>query len=169
LRFSIPEQSLEFLENPPAYTSPNILESSKEENTAEVPQVTPPNQVENNPEVTPTVQPESEKPHRELTAMSNDPVQTTPHEKPLDEKQQDSEKRGVQQDRTIQRQAPIELSTFPQRKPAVAMNHRPPQTSPTHTMRPTNWVSIPHGPAPPQPSTPQGSGGVGGWFKSLID
>jgi len=121
LRFSIPQQSLDFFsDNPPTYNiSPDVLEPSKEENPINVSPTSPPNQVEKETEIASGVQ--GEKPPPEPAATNDIP---------------------------IQKQAGIELSTFERRQNSPV--HRR-QAAPGLPPRLTNPNPIPPPPPPPQP------------------
>jgi len=173
LRFSIPQQSLDLLDNPPEYAAANNPESPKEEKAAEVPQAPPPNLVEQDPEETTRVQPDIEKPSQELPTTRNNPAQVRPQGGQLGRRQSDSGRYSVQQDRNLQRQAEMELSQFTRQPHAAAMDHWPQQLTPTYPAHSTRsmsmgrGVTIPPEPSPPQPPTPQAGKGMGGWLKSV--
>ena len=173
MRFSVPEQSLDFLDNPPAYLSPNVLESSEENLTQVSPAL---NQTEKKTEVIPEVPPEPEKTPQDPTSTVTNFIKTQP-QKQSHKKEMEYEKRGVQQDHAVQNQAGIELSALARQPPPVTVNHQP-QWKPPHgsnnpeTARPATPTqhlrSRPTYPQPPPPQqpNPQGGKGVGAWFSS---
>ena len=172
MRFSIPEQALDFLDAPPAYLSQNILEPSKE--TQQIP---PPDQGERKKGAEPTleVKTEQEKPPQEHAAVINNPVQTQPQERKLDEKQV-GEKHEMKQDHVGHKPPGIELSTLTRQPSTAEMSPRLQQTTPTFPARsirhsfPSQQQQPP--PPPPQPQPQPGSQvakSVGGWLKSIAD
>jgi len=154
LRFSIPEQSLDFLGEPPAYLSPNVSEPPKEEKPTKDLSVPLPDPGEQKTEVTPEVKPEHEKPTQESTLVDS-PVQVQAQEKQPDEKQVEEELE-VQQDRHGgQRPADIELEVVSRQPPTATANPRPQQSTPTLPMK-----SVNHSPtlqANPQENKPEHS------------
>jgi len=171
LRFSIPEQALDFLDAPPAYLSQNVLEPSKE--TQQIP---PPTQGEKEKEVEATseIKTEQEKPPQEHAAVINNPVQTQPQEKKLDEKQV-GEKHQVKQDHVGHKPPGIELSTLARQPSTAEMSPRLQQTTPTFPARSIrrSFPSQQQPPSPqlqhqPQPGS-QVAKSVGGWIKSFTD
>jgi len=188
LRFSIPEQSLDFLDQPPAYPSSNVLESSKEK-SPNILSSSPPDLGVGKPEVEPEVEQEHKQPPQEPMPTVNNPAEVRAQVKRLDERTE--EKYEGQQDHSGQRSTGIETSTFGRQSPTVATNtwgqhdrsgQRPTGTeastfgrlsptvttnnwgqqyhSPTHTTRPVNRN------LPPQPG-PQEDNSVAGWIKSF--
>lgn len=163
MRFSIPQQSLAFLENPPAYTSPDVLEPSKE-NPAKVSPASP-NRDENKTEVTLMAQRELEP-----TARNDDfDVQIQAQENQPNEKHMEPEKRDVQRDHVGQKHARTEPQTFRRPQSTVAINPRLQHTASTHSVRPINATPPPPPPQHPTTANPQGAKGVGGWLKSFAD
>jgi len=167
LRFSIPEQPTDFLGEPPAYPSPDVLESPKEEKPLDVLPVSPPDQAEKKTKVTPEVKSEHEKPPQEFTATNDNLVQVREQRRP-DEKRME-ERRDAQQDQGGQTPLEIELSPIWRPPPAVATSQRPQQTPPPHMMRSVN--RNPPSPRPTQPPNPQENKArvVPGWLKSFTD
>ena len=167
----IPQQSLDFLDNPPAYTSPDILESSKEDNPTEVPFVSPQNdtgkptnQMKQDTDMTPRAQSEPEKSSQEPPAPESDPAEVHPHG---GQGQVQREEHEVQQHGIGQNRAEIELSTL-NRQPSLSVNPRPQQVVLTQPTRPDRHTP-PSTPQQKQAPNSRGGGGVGGWFKSLTD
>ena len=163
MRFSVPEQSLDFSGEPPAYQSPNtILDPPVEEKPPNILSVSPPDQGENRTKPVPEANQERENPPQEPAPTNNNPVQVSQEERP--DENWTEERHSMQQDRGGQRAG----SAFPRR--AVVATNRP-QQSTGHT-QPVRSGSFNRGPPPrpPQPPSPQeNKPGVTGWLKSFAD
>lgn len=168
MRFSIPQQSLDFLDHPPAYPSSNVLESSKGERPHNVSSASPQNQGDQKTE-TQEVQSEHEETTQEPAATNNEPVQTQTQEEKIDEKQAE-ERQEVKSDHGGQQPIPVdnEVSTFLRRQSAGAMNQQPflQQTTPTFPTRATNRASLSYQPSPQHNPQGQGNRGANWWSKT---
>ncbi|KAF9650978.1 hypothetical protein BDM02DRAFT_1014666 [Thelephora ganbajun] len=156
LRFSIPEQSLDFLDEPPAYLSPDILESSKEESPPETSSASPPNQGEKKHEAMAEVKPEQGTLAQEPAAVNDNPVQVQTQEKQPDEKHTE-ERHEAKQDRGGQKPAGVGPATVTRQ---TSMNQRLQQTALTHSVR--SAIRNPLPPPPTQQPNPQGERSSGG-------